>query len=360
MYTYSMPSLKSARMVRQAHHKKGGWKIVQNKNKLKKKTKLAIAVLGLIVLLIFIGNLVKLTQTLLSPWKLSGKQTKSYIWDGEFNLNLVVKKNSSVSVISYNPKENRIILLKIPETVVVEVPGEFGEWQLRSVYDLGETNKKGEGIDLLKQTIVTFLGIPIDGFLDIGDLNGVFDTDAELEILRKNVIFSLTSFFSIKTDLTLWELIRLKIGIASTRFDKVEKLDLTKVLDKGNLADGTQVFLADPVKLDSMLTGFADPAIKAEQKTIAIFNATERLALAQKASRIITNMGGNVIITSNAPKKAEGSQVLGEKSLTLKRINQVFNLTCKVNSKECDKIEQEGEEILSSRAQINVILGTDF
>lgn len=333
MYTYGMPSLKSAR---------GGWKTVQNKNKLKRKTKLALAVLGLILLVIFAGNLVKFTQTLFSPWKLSVKEPKSYIWDGEFNLNLVVKKNSSVSVISYNPKEKRIILLKIPETVVVEVPGEFGEWQLRSVYDLGETNKKGEGIDLLKQTIVTFLGIPIDGFLDIGDLNEVFDIDD----------VSLTSFSKIKTDLTLWELIRLKMGIASTRFDKVEKLDLTTVLDKGNLADGTQIFLADPVKLDSMLTGFADPAIKAEHKTIAIFNATEKLALAQKASRIITNMGGNVIITANAPQKQDRSLALGEKSLTLKRMNQVFNLS--------GIIEQEGENIVSSRAQINVILGTDF
>ena len=343
MYTDGMPSLKSAR--------RGGWKTVQNKNKLKRKTKLALAVLGLILLVIFVGNLVKFTQPLFA---------KSYIWDGEFNLNLVVKKNASVSVISYNPKEKRIILLKIPETVVVKVPREFGEWQLRSVYDLGETNKKGEGIDLLKQTMVTFLGIPIDGFLDVGDVNEVFDADSTLEFLREKLIFSLTSFSSIKTDLTLWELIRLKMGIASTRFDKVEKLDLTKVLDKGNLADGTQVFLADPVKLDSMLIGFADPAIKAEHKTIAIFNATDRLALAQKASRIITNMGGNVIITSNAPQKQDRSLILGEKSLTLKRINQVFNLTCKSKSQECDKIEQEGENILSSRAQINVILGMDF
>lgn len=355
MYTDSMPSLKSARRggprSREASSKTS-WKTVQNKNKLKRKTKLALAVLGLILLVIFVGNLVKFTQTLLSPWKLSGMETKSYIWDGEFNLNLAVKKNSSVSVISYNPKEKRIVLLKIPETVVVEVPGEFGEWQLRSVYDLGETNKKGEGIDLLKQTIVTFLGIPIDGFLDMGDLNEVFDTDAVLEFLRENLIFSLTSFSKIKTDLTLWELIRLKMGIASTRFDKVEKLDLTKVLDKGNLADGTEVFLADPVKLDSMLTGFADAAIKAEHKTIAIFNATERIALAQKASRIITNMGGNVIITANAPQKQDRSLVLGEKSLSLKRINQVFNLS--------GIIEQEGENIVSSRAQINVILGKDF
>lgn len=344
MYTDSMPSLKSAR--------RGGWKTVQNKNKLKRKTKLALAVLGLILLVILAGNLVKFTQTLFSPWKLSGKATKNYIWDGQFNLNLVVKKNSSVSVISYNPKEKRIILLKIPETVVVAVPGEFGEWQLRSVYDLGEINKKGGGIGLLKQTISTFLGIPIDGFLDMEDVNEAFDADAGLEFLRGNLIFSLTSFSKVKTDLTLWELIRLKMGIASTRFDKVEKLDLTKVLDKGNLADGTQVFLADPVKLDSMLIGFADPAIKAEHKTVAIFNATEKVALAQKASRIITNMGGNVIITANAPQKQDSSLVWGEKSATLKRINQVFNLS--------GIIEQEGENVVSSRAQINVILGTDF
>lgn len=345
---YCMPS-KTAR--------KNSWKNVQRKNKIKKKTKLAAIVLGLIILVILIGNLVKLTQTLFSPWKLPENHSK-YLWNGEFNLNLVVKKNSSVSVVSYNPREGKLIMLEIPQTVLVEVPGGFGNWQIRSVYELGETSQKGEGASLLKMTIVSFLGIPIDGFLDIGDLDSDLDTEELIELLQKDLIFSLSSLPSVKTDLTLWELIRFKMGISSVRFDKVLKLDLLGVLDKEKLADGTQIYTADSVKLDSLLTPFADPAVKMEHKSIAVFNATEELALAQKVSRVITNLGGNVIITSNASQKWDKSHILGEKSQTLKRLNQVFNFICSAEN-DCDKIKPEdwdGE----SRAEINIILGKDI
>lgn len=331
---------------------KNSWKNVQRKNKIKRKTKLAAVVLGLIVLVILIGNLVKLTQTLFSPWKLSDSHPKSYLWNGEFNLNLIVKKNSSVSLVSYNPKEEKLIILKIPPTVLVEVPGGFGNWQIRSVYELGESGKKGEGVSLLKMTVGSFLAIPIDGFLDMGDLDKDADIEKLVELLQKNLIFALSSLPFIKTDLTLWELIRLKMGISFVRFDKVLNLDLSTVLDRGTLADGTPTFTADPVKLDSMLTPLADPAVKMEHKTIAVFNATEKLALAQKVARVITNLGGNVIITSNASQERDKSRIIGEKSPTLERLNQILCV-------DCDKIKPsdwDGE----SRAEITIILGKDM
>lgn len=331
-------------------NKKSGWKVVQNKNKVKKKTKLALIVLGIIMLVIFAGNLVRFTQTLFSPWKLYPVYAKGYIWNGEFNINLVVKKNFSVYVVSYNPKEKKLILLNIPETVLVEVPGGFGKWQLRSVYNLGESDKKGDGLAFLKQAVSTLLGIPVDGFLETENLD---------ELLQRNLFISFIQIPSIKTDLTLWELIKFKIGASQVRFDKVERLDLLQVLDKGNLADGTQIYIADPVKVDSISASFADPVIKSEHKTIAIFNATEKGGLAQIASRIISNMGGNVIIVSNASQIQDASFVSGEESVTLERMKQLFNLNCKANREECDKIKSKDEDY-ESRAQINIILGKDF
>lgn len=325
------------------------WKVVQDKNKIKKKTRLALILLGIIILIILLGNFVKLTQTLFSPWQLSVGQAKNYIWNGGFNLNIVLKKDSDFSLISYNPKEKKVIILRIPQNTIVDVPSSFGKWQLRSVYDLAESNKKGSGVNLLKETIARLLGIPIDGFLDIGDLD-------ETAFLRDNLILSLGSLSSIRGDLTLWEIIRFKMGTSSVRFDKVDKLDLLTVLDKGNLADGSEIYTADPVKVDSILKNLADPLVSEEHKTIAVFNATDKKGLASIASRMITNMGGSVIITSNAPQRAQNSLLIGEKSHTLERIKQAFKLDCK----DCDKINASYEGIISSRAQINLILGEDF
>lgn len=333
------------------------WKKYQNNKRLKKRTKLALIVLGLIILVIISGNLVRLTQTLFSPWKLNAGQSKNYSWNGDFNLNLVIKKDSSISVLVFNPKEGRVILINIPPQTLIEVPKGFGKWQIRSIYDLGETDKKLSGVKLLEDSLTGLLAVPIDGFLDIGSLQQVSDADQLVALFRQNLIGGFVSIFSIKTDLTLWELVKLKFGIASVRFDKARNLSLSQGLEKDNLADGTQVLLPDPIRIDGNLEDVADPTIKSEHKNIAIFNATDRVGLAQKAARIVTNMGGSAIILTNAQKKIKNTQVIGEKSQTLNRMTQVFQKPCQAN---CDKIDPQDEVLASSRAQINIILGEDF
>ena len=70
----------------------------------------------------------------------------------------------------------------------------------------------------------------------------------------------------------------------------------------------------------------------------------------------MTNIGGNAIITTNASKKIRHTQVVGEKSQTLKHLIQIFE-KC---GQTCDRIDPGDEDLVSSRAQINIILGEDF
>ena len=157
----------------------------------------------------------------------------------------------------------------------------------------------------------------------------------------------------LKTNLTVWELFKLKVGISGVRFDKVKELDLDKldVLDKEKLPDGTLVFTADPVKLDSVLSNLADPAIAAEHKSIAVFNATDRPQLAVKWARLITNLGGNVIIMANG-EKTKKTEVTGLPSTTLKRLQQIFGVV--------DQNKDPNQAAVPSRAQINLLLGEDY
>lgn len=333
---------RSARVAR----RKDGWKDIQSKARIKKRTKLALLILALVGSLIVISWLVHLTKNLFSPWKLSTNSQRNYIWNGEFNINLLIRTNS-VSLFSYNPKDRKVIIVNIPDETYLEVPSGFGKWQLRAIYDLG-------GDQLLKKTLVEFFAIPIDGFLDFG---GSFKTKSASELLdslKKNPFTGLTLLSNVQTDLTLWELMRLQAGISSVRFDKIRELNLSKlnVLDKDNLLDGTEVYIFDPVKLDSVLSDLVDPAISLEHKTIAVLNATDRPQLAQKAARLITNLGGNVIITSNAQKTLPKSRLIGEQSKTLQRLQQIFDLD--------DKISTKDEGLESFRAQINLLLGEDY
>ena len=70
----------------------------------------------------------------------------------------------SVSLLSVNPQEKKVTIIDLPQNLYLEATGGFGKWQLRSIYDLGESQSIGGG-QLLKDTLTNFFGLPIDGFL---------------------------------------------------------------------------------------------------------------------------------------------------------------------------------------------------
>lgn len=341
-----------AKALSSRHIKKRGWKDTQSKARKKRGTKLALSILAIVVGLLVLSWIIQFTKGLFSPLG-PVSQHRNYRWDGKFNINLLIH-TGHVSVFSYNPKEEKITILNIPDETFLEVPYGFGTWQLRGVYGLGQMQKGVGGDKLLKDTLVSFLAIPIDGFLDFSASKSSKSTSQLVDEIRKNLFSGFNLLPDLKTDLTVWELLRLKTSISSVRFDKIKELDLDKlgVLEKETLPDGTQVLTADPIKLDSVLTDFADPIVTLEHKTIAVFNTTSHPQFAQKWARLITNLGGNVIITTNADKKLPKTQVLGEQSQTLKRLRQIFDSDGKINPK--------GEETAFSRAQVNLLLGEDY
>lgn len=337
-----------------------GWKDVQYNRKSKKRTKLAVCILAFVVGLLVISWAVRFTQSLFTPLKVNVSQRRNYIWNGEFNINLLVRTNH-ISLLVFIPKQKTVTIVDIPDEILVDVPHGFGKWQLRAVYELGQTQNGIGGDNLLKETLESLFALPIDGFLDFSTLQRQKTASELVDILRKNPFSGIELIPTLKTDLTIWELLKLKMGIDSVRFDKVAELNLSQlsILNQEDLPDGTKVQTANPVKLDSILSILTDPVIAQENKTIAVFNATDRPQLAEKWSRLISNLGGNVIITSNAREQLKNTRVIGDKSLTLKRLKQVFNnLDCS-NSPKCDKISSVDEQI-SSRAQINVLLGEDL
>lgn len=330
-----------------------GWKDVQSKAKRSRRVKLALGVLGLLVGILILSSVIRFTQTLFSPWKTPLNTHKNYLWNGEFNINLLLR-SAHISVLVFNPKEEKITIINIPDETYLEVPYGFGSWQLRAVYALGESQNGLGGYKLLVDTLTNFLAIPIDGFLDLSSLSPQRSATEIIEQLRKNP-FSGPGFLPVlKTNLTAWELLRFKLGINNVRFDKVKELDLDKLhtLDHEKLPDGTPIFTADPVKLDSVLSDVADPLITGEHKSIAVFNGTKKPQLAQKWARLITNLGGNVIITGNG-EKVDKTQVTGVSSATLRRLQQIFGV-------DKDDKNSLNPDIASSRAQINLLLGENY
>lgn len=327
-----------------------GWKATQSKRQVRKRTKLAFIILGIVIILLLLSQAVKFTKMLFSPWQDSVHRT--FFWNGDFNLNLVIK-GKDISLLSFDPQNTKVVIYSIPQNSYLEVARGFGKWQLRSVYDLGASQQVGGG-RLLSDTLSDFFGLPVDGFLVFSGKYANIEADSIVSESR-NPFFVTSILPFIRTDLTPFELIRLQKGLSSVRFDKVRKIDLAaaNLLTKEKLADGTDVYTPDVFKLDSVLSGMKDYSFASEHKTIAIFNSTNYPGLAQKAARVITNMGGDVIITSNGQKKWEKTYVVGEQSKTLDRLKQVFGSKNNI-------IDSSNEDLASSRAQINIFLGEDY
>ena len=336
-------------MPRKSVHK-NTWKETQSRTKNKKTTKLAILVLSAIAALLIVGQMINLLHALLSPWKID--QKRNYTWDQNLAINLVIK-NSTFDFLSYIPSDKKITIIHLPDNLIVDVPFGMGKWQLGSVYDLGETNKKGDGSYLIKQTVSTLLGVNVDGILEFR--KGGFDD------FRKDLNM-ITLLQNLKSDLTVWEILNLKLALSAASFDKVKKLNLEDllVLDKGSLADGTKIYTYDPVKIDSIVSNITDPLIREEHKSIAVLNATEKPLLAQSASRLITNLGANVIIISNSNSKSNKSYILGGKSKTVDRLIQIFDKSKCSQDKSCVKISPNQLGVDIQRVEIVVVLGEDY
>lgn len=319
------------------------WRTVQSKKQIAKNTRLALFVLTFVLILLGIAQAVKFNQVLFSPWKLPSSSGENFSWNGDFNINLI-SRSEKISLISFSPKKGEIVIVNIPDELFLEAAHGFGNWQLRSIYGLGESQKEIGGNKLLKDSLSSFFALPIEV---------VVEGDLALMISQKQ-LSPIKTLAKLKSDLSLFDLIRLQFGLSKVRFDKIKEINLDQDfgLEKDILADGTVVYSADFIRLDQFLSEVSDPAIVSEHKTIAVFNSTNHPLLAQKAARLITNLGGDVIIVSNGKNKYQKTATFGEKSKTLERIKQIFEAN--------DTIGPEDEDLVSSRAQINLFLGEDF
>lgn len=328
-----------------------GWKAVQSKKQIAQRNKIALIALTAILVLLLLSQVVKFTQMLFSPWGTTPVK-RTILWNGDVNINIILRAKE-VSLLSFNPQNQKVTIIDIPKSTYLEVAHGFGKWILSSIYDLGESQNSGGG-KLLKDTMGNFFALPIDGFLQFSGKYSQKETNEIVAELKKNPFSIISILPFLKTDLTPFELIRLKMGLAGVRFDKIRQIDLESqgLLQKEKLADGTDVLTLDIVKLDSIFPVMADSILQGEHQTIAIFNSTDHPGLAQKAAKLITNIGGDVIITSNGRNKLKTTQIAGEKSKTKERLKQIFEAD--------DIISGSNEDLVSSRAQINLFLGEDY
>lgn len=330
-----------------------------------KSVKPALLALGGLALLLLLGKIISFIFSLGNPYTPHLADFKSYPWNTESSYNLLYavqtdhKKLSEISFINLQPRQKKITVLHISDSVYVEVPKGYGQWTIGSVFPLGQEDG-GRGTALLRLSLSRLVGLPVDGIVI---KEGNVDTAENIiNSLRKNQLAFLNVAGSIKSNVSTLELMTLGKFISSVRSDKVVSLDLAKstITESKLLPDSSRVLGIDTIQLDSFIrNSLADVAFTDENATISILNATDHPGLAQFASRIITNMGGTVVFMGNTTSLQGKSLVIskeeGNTIVTKKRLEEVFAPWC-----QKDPCFSDDPKVATSRSQLVIVLGEDF
>jgi hypothetical protein len=327
----------------------------------KSNVKLALIALFVLFLFIVIGKFFNFLGNLSQPLGISSNSFY-YSWDTRMSNNVlfVSLKNPEeplIYLVNFDPKNKQTVILHFSNQIYASLPKDYGTWRLGSVYQLGQEEHPQVGVKLLRMSISSLIGQPVDGVIILGQEN---DPQKLMENWRQNPISMIQFFTQIKTDLRPLDIFKYLTALSTIRSDKIESIDLSKssITKSQLLPDSSRVLGVDTIRFDLFIREkMADPLMLEEGQSIAIFNATEHPGLAQEAARIVTNLGGNVIIIGNTQTLIKKSLVTTEdsKTATFERLSETFAPECL--KKKC---VTNDDKITNSRAQVNVIIGEDY
>ncbi|MDP2585457.1 MAG: LytR C-terminal domain-containing protein [Candidatus Levybacteria bacterium] len=226
-------------------------------------TKIAIVFFILLVFIVGISLTVKVITVL-----------KNGQFDSSKRFTLTIANGKNIEVMSLSPDLKEIVVFKLNDNVNLVEAGRF-------------------------------LEIPIDGFIvqNSLDLNQKVDSLFVKTILNYN---------KLKTNLTIIDLLKLTM--------------LARAIPESSV-NVKMVGDANGLELDKVVGRLAnDTSIEKDHQTIRIINGTEVIGLGNRLARLITNMGGNVIIVVTSDSLMKKSVILhiDEKTYTVKRLQKVL------------------------------------
>ena len=196
-------------------------------------------------------------------------------FDGSKRFNLTISDNKTTEVMSLSESTKTITVFKLNRNI--------------GSYEAGQ-----------------FLEIPIDGFI----------TSNSLDLNQKPDSLFLKSIFNAKTlqtNLTIIDLLKLLMFSKSIAPGLVNTKNIS-----------TDLTSSESDKIVGQLV--TDELIERDNQTIQIINGTAIGGFGNRLARLVTNMGGDVIIvaTSDSPKKESTISYIDQKTYTVERLEKVL------------------------------------
>ena len=147
------------------------------------------------------------------------------------------------------------------------------------------------------------------------------------------------SYKKLDTDLTIVDLIKLFVFTKSLNDREIEERFVSEDMSE--------------IEIDNLVGRFfRDDLIEKEGKKIQIINSTDVSGLGNRLARLVTNMGGDVILvaTGDSPQKSSEITYIEDKNYTVERLSKIlgFNTVETTQRTIADIIITIGEDSLNS------------
>lgn len=276
-----------------------------------------------------------------------------------FNLNSN-KEVSKLLLATYDPEDKGIGFVALRSDIYTNIAYGNGVDLLNKSFLYGESGYGPSSVEDLLVTVSDTLAVHLDGYIYLKD----FELNKDNLLSLKSKISGLENLWKVvalpnflttqsRTNLSLLNLAKVYSVVSSIRKDKITFRELGEDFYQKQEVDGNQRLTVYKESLDNFLSKILrDPLIDKEAAKIEIKNGTGKSGLATRASRLVNNLGLEVVSVDNAEvENVEKTLVINysNKDFTAKKLGSVF---------DGEVINRPGEE--GRRGDVVVVVGLNY
>ena len=238
--------------------------------------------------------------------------------EARFNLVYIDQGGSRVSVATFDPVEEKVMIITYPETLAI-TSRSVGEYEIGSLYKLG--SYKNQGGEFARRKVQGFMKLPIVGYLI--NLEGEGSVDSSLSSSLYRAMWRRGS----EDNLTLFDAYRLSQSLRSYGGRLVAREDLVRA---GVIVTGEKEKLSyAPLALSNYVgKSFFDWGVGKEGVTVSIINESGESGLGSDMAQFLDNMGLDVITVRSGSQVSDVTRIIVAESknasMTLTLMERVF------------------------------------
>jgi hypothetical protein len=258
----------------------------------------------------------------------------------------------SISFVVLDRDAQKALIFDVPLSTPIDVPGRFATEEFSRVFALGGLNSEdraGGGLHLTNTALFKLFGFKVDDHIMIesslkDEFDGFIFRGKFPELSREVLVEGRESFDTSYSLKKFYDTYKFVNSLPTDRF-------IREAVTETHLHN---VALFDETFIDMTLTS----PVSVEKKNIAVLNGTSIPGVANWGGRVVRNLGGRVVASSNTGSVYKNSVLLVDdpNSETVRFLVHVFGIN-EVISKSSIRVITEP---VVDRADIVLILGFDL